>query len=51
MKWYYLLLTSQEHLLKFLVYAVYMDDNNVDDDSELSVICMANIICCYNTEF
>jgi len=26
MKWYYLLLTSQEQLLKFLVYAVYVDD-------------------------
>jgi len=46
MKWYYLLLTSQEQLLKFILYVVYVDDN-----SELSVICMANIICCYNTEF
>jgi len=47
MKWYYLQLTSQEQLLKFLlVYVV-----SVDDNSELSVICMANIICCYNTEF
>jgi len=26
MKWYYLLLTSQEQLLKFLVYVVYVDD-------------------------
>ena len=28
MKWYYLLLTSQEQLLKFLVYVVYVDDNS-----------------------
>ena len=33
------LLTSQEQLLKFLVYVVYVDDN-----SELSVICMAIIL-------
>jgi len=36
MKWYYLLLTSQEQLLQFLVYVVYVDDN-----SELSVICIS----------
>jgi len=46
MTWYYLLLTSQEQLLKFLSYVVYVDDKN-----ELSVICTANIICCHNTEF